>query len=206
MSNSITQRRLLSSSSLTTEYNGIRVIEKGLNKQFSYFVPFEEIPSTSFSLRIYDKVAIMLTVVCSVFAVILAIGFISSGRITVANILFVALLAGIPAAVTWFSRKELTGLGVPGHGLILRANRPSRQAVQAFLQDVQQAKVLYLREMYFDKAAPDTPADELKKLLWLKEHGAISSDEFEVRKHQIAPAHTAGPLGFQAKKPGNGNV
>src|SRR5262245_44552180 len=68
MNESLVQRRLLSSRTLTAEYNGVRILEKGLNKQFSFFVPFEEIPSTPFSLRIYDKSAIILTVVCSVIA------------------------------------------------------------------------------------------------------------------------------------------
>jgi hypothetical protein len=53
MSDAITQQYLLSSRNYTIEYNGVRVLEKGLNKQFSYFVPFEEVPSTPFSLRLY---------------------------------------------------------------------------------------------------------------------------------------------------------
>jgi hypothetical protein len=203
MSDSLIQRRLLASSILTVEYNGIRIVEKGLNKQFSYFVPFEEIPSAPFSLRIYDKVAIMLAVVCGVFALIIAMSFISAQHITLANVLFVLLLAGIPTAITWFTRKELTGFGVPGQGLVLRANRPSPQAVQAFLQLVRQAKITYLREMYFDKVVPDNPADEMKMLLWLKNQEAISSDEFEVRKQKVAPLKTTGSIGFHANKHDN---
>ena len=40
MSDVITQRYLLSSRNFTIEYNGVRVFEKGLNKQFSYFIPY----------------------------------------------------------------------------------------------------------------------------------------------------------------------
>ena len=200
MSDSFTQKYLLSSRNFTIEYNGVRILEKGFNKQFSYFVSFENIPSTPFSLRMYDKTAIILTVVCSVFAVVIAIGIFQSGQVTIGNILFFLALVGIPAALTWFTRKELAGLGVPGNGLILRANSPSMQAVQSFLQALQQAKITYLREAYFDKAAPDTSVDELQMLLWLKEHGAISNDEFEARKQNIPSSKPAGAIGFQPKK------
>ena len=57
--------------------------------------------------------------------------------------------------------------------------------------------------MYFDKAAPDNPADEMKMLLWLKDHGAVSSDEFEARKQKMSPQKTTGTIGFQAKKQDN---
>jgi hypothetical protein len=200
MSDAITQRYLLSSRNYALEYNGVRVLEKGLNKQYSYFVPFEEVPSTPFSLRMYDKTAIILTVVCSVAAIILAIGFVQSGQITIGNIVFIAALVGIPAGLTWYTRKELAGLGVPGNGLILRANRPSAQAVQSFLQALKQAKISYLREAYFDKSVADTPARELQVLLWLKEHGAISSAEFEARKQNLSDTKPAGTIGFQPKK------
>ncbi len=200
MSDVFTQQYLLSSRNFTIEYNGVRVVEKGFNKQFSYFVPFEEVPSTPFSLRMYDKTAIILTIVCSVFAVVIAIGVFQSGQVTIGNILFVLALVGIPAALTWFTRKELAGLGVPGNGLILRANRPSPQAVQSFLQALHQAKISYMREAYFDKAAPNTAVDELQMLLWLKEHGAISKDEFEARKQNITSPKSAGAIGFQPKK------
>lgn len=200
MNNVITQRYLLSSRNFTIEYNGVRVFEKGLNKQLSYFIPFEKVPNTPFSLRIYDKTAIMLTVVCSVFAVVIAIGVLQSGQFGLGNILFLLALVGIPAALTWFTRKELAGLGVPGNGLILRANRPSGAAVQTFLQALQQAKTAYLREAYFDKATPNPSVDELQLLLWLKEHGAISNDEFEARKHNIHSSKPAGAIGFQPKR------
>jgi hypothetical protein len=201
MSATLVQRRLLSSSTLTTEYNGIRIAEKGLNKQFSYFLPFEEVPSTPFSLRVFDKTAIILTVVCCVFSVILAIGFINSGQISVGNVLFIVCFAGIPAALTWFTRKDLAGFGVPNQGLILRADRPSRQDVQTFLQQVQQDKVAYLREMYFEKTTPENPAQELQILLWLKDHGAISDEEFAARKARQAAPKAAGALGFQSNRP-----
>jgi hypothetical protein len=200
MSDAITQRYLISSRNFTIEYNGVRVLEKGFNKHYSYFVPFEEVPSTPFSLRMYDKTAIILTVVCSVAAVIIAIGFIQSGQVPIGNIVFIVALVGIPAALTWFTRKELAGLGVPGNGLILRANRPSAEAVQSFLQALKQAKISYLREAYFDKAASNTPAHELQVLLWLKEHGAISHEEFEARKQNLPAAKPAGTIGFQPKK------
>ncbi len=200
MSDVITQRYLLSSRNYTIEYNGVRVFEKGFNKQFSYFIPFENVPSTAFSLRMYDKTAIILTVVCSVFAIVIAIGIVQSGQVTIGNILFFLALVGIPAALTWFTRKELAGLGTPGNGLILRANRPSIQAVQSFLQALRQAKISYLREAYFDKATPNTSEDELQRLLWLKEHGAISNDEFEARKQNITSPKPAGVIGFQPKK------
>lgn len=200
MSDAITQQYLLSSRNYTIEYNGVRVLEKGLNKQFSYFVPFEEVPSTPFSLRMYDKTAIILTMVCSVFAVVIAIGILRSGQVTIGNIVFILALVGIPAALTWFTRKELAGLGVPGNGLILRANRPSALAVQAFLQALKQAKISYLREAYFDKAASNGPAHELQVLLWLKEHGAISNGEFEARKQNLSDSKPVGTIGFQPKK------
>ncbi|HEU5098134.1 MAG TPA: hypothetical protein VFU22_03750 [Roseiflexaceae bacterium] len=200
MSDAIIQKRLLSSRNYTLEYNGVRVLEKGLNKQFSYFVPFEEVPSTPFSLRMYDKTAIILTVVCSVAAVIIAIGFIQSGQITIGNIVFVLALVGIPAALTWYTRKELAGLGVPGNGLILRANQPSAQAVQAFLQALKQAKISYLREAYFDKSVADSPARELQVLLWLKEHGAISDGEFETQRQNLSESKPASTIGVQPKK------
>lgn len=197
MSDTITQRRLLSSRNYTIEYNGVRVFEKGLNKQYSYFVPFEEVPSTPFSLRMYDKTAIILTVVCSVAAIIIAIGFIQSGQITIGNVVFVLALVGIPAALTWFTRKELAGLGVPGNGLILRASQPSAQVVQAFLEALKQAKISYLREAYFDKSVADSPARELQVLLWLKEHGAISDAELQARKQNLSDTKPAGAIGFQ---------
>jgi hypothetical protein len=200
MIDAITQKHLLSSRNYTIEYNGVRVIEKGLNKHFSFFVPFEEVPSTPFSLRMYDKTAVILTVVCSVLAIILAIGFIQSGQIPIGNIVFILALVGIPAALTWYTRKELAGLGVPGNGLILRANRPSVQAVQAFLQALKQAKISYLREAYFEKSVADSPARELQVLLWLKEHGAISDAEFEARKHNLSDSKPTGAIGFQPKK------
>jgi hypothetical protein len=202
MEASLIQRHFLATTQFTTEYNGVRVARKGLNKQFAYLVPFEEIPSSPFALRVYEKAAIMLTVVCSVVALIMLISMLTSptNPLSIGGIITVVAFAGIPAAITWFTRKELTGFGVPVQGFIINANRPSREAVQSFLQSLHQAKLKYLREMYFDTPSNAAPADELKMLLWLKEQGAISADEFEARKPKGVQPTPSGSIGFAPKK------
>ena len=67
---------------------------------------------------------------------------------------------------------------VPNDQLLLEKHRPSTQAVEVFVTELVTRREELLRRTYLRRAADGSQADELVKLFWLKEEGAITEDEF----------------------------
>lgn len=122
-----------------------------------------------------------------------------SQNITISGVVTAIAFSAVPASLTYFSRNEFIGFGPAVGGIKLRANSPSRAAVEAFLETLQQAKIQYLRDVYLREEVLSNTPDVLRLLLLLKTHGALSEEEFEERKKRISASTEHGPIGFSVK-------
>ena len=204
------QRSLFSRETYTLDYNGVQVHKSGVNQNLEWLIAYENIPATRFFSRSFRPGAITLGVflgsgVCALNFVLLGVG--SNSPNLLYGILYYLLCTApvaipsiiIAALVLWFTRHEYVGYGVPGNGFILDANKPSRAAVQAFLQELHTGKVAYLREVYLDHATTAPVEESLRRLIWLKDLGALSADEFDTRRRELGSEKppSAGNLGFR---------
>jgi hypothetical protein len=198
MQPSLQQKLLFAKETYTIDFNGVRIQEMSINKNVEGLIPFEQIPMKRYFRRRFRPGAIILCMVFSVFNFFLILGQIGDPKgYTQPNTAIASLLMiVIPVAIIWFSRYEYIGYGMPGNGIVFKANRPSRQAVETFMQQIHTAKVAYLRDMYIDKAKELPIDEELRRLIWLKELGAIEFTEFEERRAQLSIPSTYSGIGF----------
>ena len=76
--------------------------------------------------------------------------------------------------------------------LVFQKDRPTEEAVSAFIVALQERKASHLRERFLDGSG-STPASEIHKLAWLKQQGAISDDEFARLKRSVIESTTPAP-------------
>jgi hypothetical protein len=198
MQPSLQQKSLFSTETYTLDYNGVRIQETGVNKNIEGLIPFEHILVSRYFKRTFRPGAIILCMLVNVFNVVFILGqlggsdFYQQPSSAIASFLMIV----IPLAIIWFSRYEYIGYGLPGNGIIFKSNRPSRQAVETFMQHIHTAKVAYLRELYIDKAGSLAADEEIRRLIWLKELGAIEAAEFEHRRQKLSTPSTSSGIGF----------
>lgn len=202
MQQSLTQKTLFRSTQYTIEYNGVRLLQRTLTKQVNVFVRFEEIPNTHFTLTVYHKFLLALALVIGLFAGFFAISMINDPQRAerVPGLLFFLVITAVPALLSWLTRKQFIGFSDEGHTFMLRANKPSQAAVATFLDQLRESKTAYLRDMYLNLGSDRSPSEQLRTLLWLKNHEAITQQELEEQKRKLLP-ETAHPnrLGFAMK-------
>lgn len=196
MSARIIQKRFFQSTAFQVEYDGIKINKKDFNRQSESFVRYEEIPSGNFAVRIFDRRLIILSMIFGVLGAFGLLIEISSQPLRIGGLLGALAFIIIPILITWFARNEYIGLGRVGNGVVLQANKPSRQEVKSFVDALQNAKSAYLREIYLDKVPTATPQEELKLLLWLYEHGAINENELQIRRQRLQSPKPTGGFGF----------
>lgn len=184
--NTLTQKRILASETYTIEYNGVRILETGMNKKAEFLIPFENIPAGSFFRRSFRRDAIILCMFFGVLNFFIILGQINSSDFPQPQGIIVSLLMIVgPLSVLWYTRQEFVGFGLPGNGIIFHAMKPSRTAVTTFMEQLHQAKVSYLREVYLPEMRDIPAVEQLRRLIWLKEMGVISASEFTEQKQAL---------------------
>lgn len=105
-----------------------------------------------------------------------------------------ALLVGAAYAF-WLARPDrrlkiqLSGGAFP---VVIYRERPSREAVDRFLEDLRSCAQSHLRSNYPPAQSVHSLPGEIERLFWLKERGAISETEYQDLKARLI-ASSSGP-------------
>jgi hypothetical protein len=103
----------------------------------------------------------------------------------VSSLLFYLTLAALCGVAYLMSRQRYVGYQAGRVPLAFWAARPSEEALQEFITEVQVRKQDFMRRNFLARRSGGSAADELQKLAWLKGSGTITEKEFEILKHRI---------------------
>jgi hypothetical protein len=70
-------------------------------------------------------------------------------------------------------------------GLAILKDKPNKIKFKQFIDSVQTKKHEYLKRVYLTGPVESNSADAVQKLAWLKEHGALTQEEFEKLKTEV---------------------
>ena len=151
------------------------VQESSLLNRRSYSVPFEVIPDQFVEVAVSSQWALVLL---SITAVV-GISKLLAGE--EAHYFFAALLFGI-----WFWVSHVTYLvyNCGDLSFALFKDSPSEESVREFVEELKDEKHKYLRETYVGTQTGNL-VDELHKLAWLKDNGALTQEEFDRLKASL---------------------
>jgi hypothetical protein len=164
----------------------ISVKELGFFEQQEYRIPFELLGDKRFEITTYSKVAAWSTLIMICIFLLFFITWITKSDDFA---LIIAVLMGI---ITFFvglrlflSWQKLVVYGGEGSNVVFYADVPSKEQVDAFIADIEQCKKEYLLQKYSYAAESNSIADQMLKLTWLKNSGALSEDEFNRIKQRV---------------------
>jgi hypothetical protein len=189
-----TQRRFLTSFRFELVGNGVMVTEKGLTYSRTYRVPFENIPQEHEAVTISSKLRLVVTGILATLAVATGAVSLSGGDAESAAPVFYGALAIVAGLSFLLSKKSYLVFKSAEPPLVVMKDRPTAQAMTAFLEELHQHRTAYLRQQYLIGAHESATADAIHKLHWLRQQGAISDSEFDALKAEIVkPGSGEGP-------------
>jgi hypothetical protein len=193
------QRSLFSRQTYTLDYNGVMIHRSGVNHDLEEFIYYENIPATRYFSRRFRPITILVGFILAFVSCFGSLPLLSVGLGHLFDNLFIILLPITAASILWFARQEYLGYGIPGNGFTLDANKPSRAVVRSFLQELHARKVAYLREVYLDHMDVTPTEAALRRLIWLKDLGTLSAEEFNERRRELGSekSPSAGNFGFR---------
>ena len=195
------QRRNIDFKRFRITNSGIEVTERDSKETRSYDLKYEEIGNNLVSQKMSRQIFYILLVLIPVFFITTFFNGISQYNAPVGDMLIRQLLT-LPFAVALLiivyrvSGKEtltLTGGITP---VELYADRPTHQAAKEFIQDILNAREIYLRRKY---AGIDLslPVDlQLEMFSWLHENGVIPKQELEKLKIELTAKAPLKRIGF----------
>jgi len=189
-----TQRRLLTSYRFELVANGVMVTEKGLTYSRAYRVPFENIPEEHEAVTISSKPRLVTTSILATLAGATGVAYLVGGDVTSETPVIYGVLAIVAGVWFLFSKKSFLVFKSAEPPLVVMKDRPTAQAMAAFLEELREHRTAYLREKYLIGSHESATADAIHKLHWLRQQGAISESEFEALKAEIVrPGSGEGP-------------
>lgn len=197
MLDSLTQRRGFTIRTYTLGEDGIAVRERGFLHRESYRFAYEALSPDAFETTLYNRWALALLAVFVVLAAVVAFGAgIGAGTDGTAGVLFYVGFAILFGVLAWFSWHRLIGFSAgEGAVLVFESGKPDDRALSTFLSELENRRIAHLRHRFLlDGDEPPSTADELHKLAWLHEKGAITEDEFEKLKHDLIFGQGERPL------------
>ena len=179
----LTQRHGLSVRTYTLSDDAVEVTQRSLLRRSVWRIPYVELANERFESTTYSRIWLWLTVIsvslCVVIVVAEVVGGDTEGLSAVALYGVFAVLFG---ALFWQSREPIVGFHAVNVPLWLGARNPSAASVEDFIANMEKRKLNFLRQNYLIQASGGSIADELQKLLWLRDQGAISAEEYESLK------------------------
>jgi hypothetical protein len=164
-------------------------------------VYYEEIPPRSEELTLLPRKLLGCAILFSLLAVFGIVAFMATENKKPGDG-FSILFWSVPAALFWicfFLGRSSVLIFMQGPGLIvLFADRPSREAVDAFVKQLFKFRNLHLRAKY-GQFSPDEPlAERLRRLELLRGQEAITEEEYQSmsRKQKSGALESQGPIGF----------
>jgi hypothetical protein len=155
---------------------------KGLTKKQSFEYHYSTIPDTYTESTVTSRMAFFYFILfggIGLFAMIIgtSYGHFANGMSY--------LLGAVPFGLyLWATRISYLVYNCDGAALLFYKDKPDELELDTFLGDLQKRKKAFLKENYLN-APTESLATELQKLFWLKESGAITTEEFEKLKKDV---------------------
>jgi hypothetical protein len=181
---SLIQERFVKRFAFQLEPDAIAVIEQDGPTKRSYRVPFESLDPAPVDVTIWSKPRLWATGVFLALSVLMLVVQLQGGDVESGAALFYASCAALATVLFLRSRQSYVVLkGTPG--LVLMKDRPTAQAMTAFIATVQERRRQYLAEHYLLGTHEGALIDALHKLEMLRKEGTVSDAEFEILKADI---------------------
>lgn len=195
------QRRNIDFKRFRITNSGVEVTERDSKETKSYDLKYEEIGNNLASQKLSRQIFYIVLVIIPLFFITTFFNGMSQDIVSIKELLIRHLII-LPFAIILLiivyrvsGKETLTLTGGP-RPVELYADRPSHQAAKEFIQDILNAREIYLRRKY---ARIDLflPVDlQLETFIWLHEIGAISKQEFEKLKIELTAKAPLKQIGF----------
>jgi len=177
--------------------DGIMVIVKSFGSVQESKIPYDDVDDQPLLTTAYSKQWLRLTIVFAVMYVVL--GFDEPlGRFA----LSFGGLALISATFLLLSWQKYVRYDAGDYWLQFYASVPSDEEVEAFVARIRDRRGQYLKERYGEPMSGDSPTEQVARLHWLREQGALSDAEFEKLKADIVRhiSEASSVIGFHGRE------
>ncbi len=180
------QRRGIHTRTYTLTDNEVIVRERGILVRRENRIPYALLSSEHFAVTVTKKRYLWFGFVfLSLGLLVLGDSLIHNSEDFGKSLVVYVILAALCQGMFWLSRQRFIGFQAGRVPLAFWPGKPSVRELQEFLTVLDSKKREFLRRNYLSRAIGGSPADELQKLLWLKENGGISEAEFEILKRRV---------------------
>lgn len=182
----LTQRHGIFTRTYILDDESVHVREANFLSRSHYRIPYATLSNEKFEMTVYSKVWLWLTVIPLLFCFIVIIGEIlqggTDGLLAITLYGTFALLFGV---LLWHSMEKVIGFQADDGPLVFSAGKPTKRELDRFLKELSDRKETFLRNQYLQPGCGHSPADELQKLVWLRDQGAITPLEFDKLKQDV---------------------
>jgi hypothetical protein len=177
------QRKITGRRDFELTEDGIFVKESEFGNKRKYLVPYESLGTEKIEITTFSKRLAWAAFITTCIFVLFFAGWMTTHK-DLGIMLFwgsTALMCGTYLFISW--QKYIVYAG-ENATLIFYADIPSKEQLEAFIADVDEARKNYLLSKYAYSQSQTAP-DQIMKLTWLRNNGALSEDEFERMKQRI---------------------
>lgn len=178
------QRRGLRRWSFELGDESVRFVRRGPFERLEERVPYEKVPEDAFSVTVASRGLRWAAVVAATLAAVAAVDSLARGGGFGGGALYLAFALVFTAGFV-MSRASYVGYRCGEREILFLAATPSREALDAFLDELQRRRRHYLWSRYGALQPGTTPTDELHKIAWLRNQGVITQGELEILKAQV---------------------
>ena len=153
-----------------------------------YRVPYATLSTEPIEATAHSRLLLGLTVVSLLLSALIVVADSFGGRTWgVTAVLMYGGFALIFGFLYVSSRRRILIVPASDRSLVFALNRPSAGEFEAFLAELAIRRAAS-RHHYRADASGGSAADELQKLVWLKDQNAITPDEFDRLKRRVIGA------------------
>lgn len=179
------QRRFFTKLTFRLEPAFVHVTERELTSSRSYVVPYENISAEPVEVMISSRRWLVAAIILVLLTILVAGSALRGDDVEAGAWLFWGTFAALAGITYYVSRSSYLVFRSGEPPLVVMKDRPSRAALDQFLQEVQQRKTLYLAQAAMTQVRGSSAADALQKLAYLRQLGVLNEEEFAVLKADI---------------------
>lgn len=180
------QRRFLTQISLEIGETRLEVTERSPLHSRSFHLPFEEVPDEPEAVQTSSRRWFWGMVVLWTVTLFTGLLELQGEEVDAGAYLFWGAFAVIASLAFAASRARLRVLRAGESTVVMFEGRPDPAALKAFLSELRQRRDAYLVRQYVSgSAAASNVVDEIQRLAWLRERGAITDEEFDMLKREL---------------------
>jgi hypothetical protein len=182
----LTQRHGIFTRTYILDDEAVLVKESHFLSRSNYKVPYATLSNEKFEMTVYSKVWLWLTVIPLLFCFVVFLGeFLQGGTDGLLAIGLYGTFALFFGVLFYHSMEKVVGFQADDGPLVFSAGKPSQPELDRFLKELSDRKETFLRNQYLQPGCGHSPADELQKLMWLRDQGALTPLEFDKLKQDV---------------------